>query len=120
RREHGARDLGLRSADDRELARRREVKVERAEKVAERGRRLREHPRSETEDADGALLHLVVAVDAREPEEDVREHRVARRRRVVVELLLPADEPLPVGRRVEEAAAFIVAKELDGEQGQAA
>ena len=35
---------------------------------------------------------------------------------MIVEILLPADEPLPVGRRQEETSALVVAEELDGER----
>ena len=74
----------------------------------------------QAEDADGAPLELVVAVDPREPEQHVREHRVARRRRVVVEVLLARDELLAVRRREEEAAALVVAEELDREEREPA
>ena len=45
----------------------------------------------------------------------MREHRVAGRDRVVVEVLRPRDEPLAVGRREEEAAVLVVGEELDRE-----
>ena len=45
-----------------------------------------------------------------------REHRVARRRRVVVEILLPRDERLAVDRRQEEAAVHVVGEEIDRKQ----
>ena len=51
----------------------------------------------------------------REPQQDVREHRVAGRERVVVELLRPRDQLLAVGGREEEAAALLVGEELDRE-----
>ncbi len=79
-----------------------------------RGTRSRDEP----QDADSAPFELVVAVDPRQPEQHVREHRVARRRRVVVELLRAHDERLAVGRREEEAATLVVGEELDGEQRQ--
>src|SRR5207248_2615678 len=104
--------------DDRQLARGREVEVERAQEMAERGRRLRQWPSGEAEDADGVPLELVVAEDAREPERDEGEHRVAGRSRVIVELLLPAHELLAVRGRVEETASLLVAEQLDGEQRQ--
>ena len=59
----------------------------------------------ETQHRDAALLELVVAPDPAEPEQDVGEHRVAARRRVVVELLLARDQLLAVARCLEEAAA---------------
>src|SRR5581483_8237770 len=99
---------------DRELARRSEVEVERAERPAEGGRRARQKVADEPERAERLPLELVVAPDPREPEEDEREHRVAGRRRVVVERLLARDELLPVRRREEEAAALVVAEQLDG------
>ena len=70
--------------------------VERAQHVAERRRRSAERVAHEPEDADGAPLELVVAVDPREAEEDESEHRAAGRRRLVVEVLLPRDELLAV------------------------
>ena len=63
-------------------------------------------------------LELVVAVDPREPDQHVREHRVAGRQRVVVELLRPRDEALAVGRREKEAAVLVVGEELDREPGE--
>ena len=110
-----ARDLGVGVADDRELAMRREVLVERDEQPAERGRRPRERVAHEAEHGDAAALELVVAPDAREPQQDVREHRVAARRGMVVELLLARDELLAVGGRLEEAAALVVGEQLDRE-----
>ena len=96
------------------------MEVERAEEVAERGRRLRQEMRRKAEDSDGLSFHVVVAVDPREPKEHVRQHRVPGRRRMVVELLLAVDEPLAVGGRVEEAAVFRVAEQLHGQQRQPA
>jgi hypothetical protein len=58
-------------------------------------------------------LELVVAPDPTEPQKDEGEHRAPGRRRVVVERLLPRDEPLAVGRREEEAGPLRVAEELD-------
>ena len=72
----------------------------------------------EPQHADGSLLELVVPVNPREPQEEVREHRVARGRRVVVELLLAVDELLAVGRRVEEAAVLLVGEELRRKDGE--
>src|SRR6266545_3340899 len=61
---------------DRLLAGRREVELERAEEVADSRRRpLEEGPR-EAEDADRPVLHLRVAVDAAQPQEDESRHRV--------------------------------------------
>ena len=101
------------AADDRELARRREVEVERAERPAERRRRARQVVADEPQRADRLPLELVVSPDPREPQEDEGEHRVARRDRVVLERLLPRDELLAVGRREEEAAALRVSEERD-------
>src|SRR5205814_4322237 len=106
-------DVRLRTADDRELARRREMEVERAERPAERARRPREEITHEAEPANRRPLELVVAPDPREPQEDEGEHRASGGRRVVVERLLPRDELLAVGRREEEAAASRVGEELD-------
>ena len=75
--ELAARDRVLRRADHRDLARRRKVEVEPAERPAERSRRPRDHRRHEAEDGDRPPLELVVAVQAREPQEHEREHRVA-------------------------------------------
>ena len=101
------------AAEDRELARRREVEVERAERPAERRRRARQVIADEPERPDRLPLELLVSPDPREPQEDEREHRVARRDRVVLERLLPRDELLAVGRREEEAAALVVSEERD-------
>ena len=95
------------------------MEVERAERPAERGRRPRHEIADEAQDGDGMPLELVVAVDPRQPQEDVREHRVAGRRRVVVEILRARDERLAVGGREEEAAALVVGEELDGESREA-
>src|SRR5215218_5455807 len=65
------------------------------------------------EDPDRAALKLRIAVDAREPEEEIRQNRVARRRGVIVEALLPRDQPLAVGGGEEEAAALGVGEKLD-------
>ena len=48
----------------------------------------------------------------------MREHRVAGRKRMVVELLRPRDELLAVGGREEEAAVLLVGEELDREPRQ--
>src|SRR5205814_1175456 len=72
----------------------------------------------ETEDPGGQALELVVAPDPSQSEQHVREHRVSRRGRVVVELLLARHEPLAVRGRKEEAAVFPVDEELDRESGQ--
>ena len=66
-----------------------------------------------------APFELVVAVDARQAEQAVREHRVTGRDRAVVEILRPGDELLSVYRGHEEAAAVVVREQLDGEQRQA-
>ena len=92
------------------------MQVERDEPPAERRRRALER----VAEAAGAPttprpLELVVAVDPREPQQHVGEHRVAARRRVVVEVLLADDQLLAVGGRLEEAAVLVVAEELDRE-----
>src|SRR5579885_2808205 len=101
----GDRRCGV--ADDRELTVRREVLVERHEHPAERRRDPRQAAADQPEHGDAAPLELVVAPDPCEPQKDVREHRVAARRRMVVDLLLAGDERLAVGGRVEEPAPFV-------------
>ena len=118
--ERGLRHVVGGRADDRDLARRREVEVESTKGPAERGRRPRHEVADEPQDGDGVALELVVAVDPREAQQHVREHRVAGRRRVVVEVLRAHDERLAVGGREEEASALVVAEQLDGEQREAA
>src|SRR5690349_24091140 len=86
--------------------------------MAKRARRPRNRVANQPEDAGGAALELVISPDPAQPEQDVREHRVPRGCRVVVELLLPRDQLLAVGRREEETASFLVGKELDGEPGE--
>ena len=103
-------------ADDRHLAMRREVLVERDEQPAERRRRARQRVAHEAQHRDAAPLQLVVAPDAREPQQHVGEHRVAARRRMVVELLLARDELLAVARRLEEAARVVVGEQVDRER----
>ena len=93
---------------------------ERAERPAEAGRRARHQVTREAQHRHGVALELVVAVDAREPQEDVREHRAARRDRVVVEILRPHDELLAVGGREEEASPLGVCEQLDGEEREPA
>src|SRR3954463_6726853 len=92
------------------------MEVERAQRVAERRRRVRELWGEEPEHADRATLELVVRPQPRKPEQDEREHRVPGRRRMVVEVLLAADQPLAVDRRQEETAALVVAEELHRQQ----
>ncbi len=94
---------------------RREVLVERDEHPAEGRRHPHERVADEPQDDDAALLELVVAPDPAEPKQDVREHRVAARRRLVVELLLARHQLLAVARRLEEPAALLVAEEVDRE-----
>ena len=113
--EGGARDLGVGRADDRDLLARREVEVERDERPAEGRRDLGERAHDQPEHRDRALLEQVVAVDAGEPQQDVGEHRVPARRRMVVEALLARDELLAVRRRLEEAAVLLVEEELERE-----
>src|SRR3954468_322508 len=92
------------------------MEVERAQRMAERRRRVGDLRSDEPEHADRATLELVVAPQSRKPEQDEREHRVPGRRRMVVEVLLAADQPLAVDRREEETAALVVAEELDRQQ----
>ncbi len=89
------------------------MKVERAERPAERRRRTRQVVADEPERPDRLPLELLVAPDPREPQEDESEHRVTRRDRVVLERFLPRDELLTVGRRQEEAAALLVSEQRD-------
>ena len=96
--------------------RRRQVEVERVQRAPNSVGRARRGRAEQAEHADGAPLELVVAVDPREPQQDVGEHRVPRRHRVVDEVLLARDQPLAVGGREEEAAALVVAEQLDREQ----
>ena len=96
------------------------MEVEGAERPAEPGGRARHEIADEPQDGDGVPLELVVAVDPCEAQQHVREHRVAGRRRVVVEVLRAHDERLAVGRREEEAAALVVSEQLDREQRQPA
>src|SRR5206468_1825010 len=111
--ERRAGDLRVGAANDRELAWRREVEVERAERPAEGARRSREEVAHKAERSDRRPLELVVAPDPREPQEDEGEHRAPGGRRVVVECLLPRDELLSVRRCEEEAAVSRVGEELD-------
>src|SRR4051812_31437622 len=92
------------------------MEVERAQRMTERRRRVRALWGDDPEHADRATLELVVRPQPRKPQQDEREHRVPGRRRMVVEILLAADEPLAVDRRQEETAAFVVAEELDAQQ----
>src|SRR5712691_6040349 len=112
-REGGASDLGVRTADHRQLPRGREMKIEGVEGMAERVWGLRQKARDEAEDADRLALQFWLAPQPREAQQHVREHRVPRRRRIVVEVLLAADELLAVAWREEEAAAFVVAEQRD-------
>ena len=119
RRERRAGDLVLRRADDRQLPRRREVEVERAERPAERRRDpARGSCASSRSTPDRLALELVVAVDPRKPQQHEREHRVPRRHRVVVEVLLARDQLLRVVGGHEEAAALLVGEELDRQPGE--
>src|SRR5437773_5026925 len=84
--ESGARDLGVRPADDGQLAGRGEVEIKRVQSVAKRRRRLRQEAGDEAENTDRPALELWIAPEPRESQEHVREHRVPRRCRVVVEI----------------------------------
>ena len=117
-----------RSTRDRRVRRRRRSRSRGAARGAGRARRAssrtptalaRAESRTSAQHRDAALLELVVAPDAREPQEHIREHRVAARRRMVVELLLARDQLLAVDRRLEEAATLVVGEELDRERGEA-
>src|SRR5262249_2549354 len=87
----------------------------RDEPPAERRGDPAHQPREEPQYRFAATLELGVAPDPGEAQEDVREHGVPARRRVIVEVLLARDEPLAVDRRLEEAAAPVVFEELDRE-----
>ena len=90
------------------------MEIERVECMSERGRGARKEWSDEPEDADRLPLELLVTPEPRKAEQHVGEHRVSRRRRVIVEVLLPRDELLPVPRREEETAVGGVAEEIDG------
>ena len=104
--ERRACDRAVDRPDDRDLAGRREPQVERAQHPAERARCAAEHRLDEPQHRHGLALELVVAPDPPEAEQDVREHRVARRDRVVVEALRARDELLAARRGEEEAAVL--------------
>src|SRR6185437_2622923 len=87
---------------------------ERVECMSERGRGARKEWSDEPEDADRLPLELLVAPEPGKAEQHVGKHGVSRRRRVIVEVLLPRDELLSVPRREEEAAVGGVAEEIDG------
>src|SRR6476646_9747798 len=87
--------------------------------MPERRRRTRDGSVDEPEDSDRAALELVVPVDARQAKQHRGEHRVARRRRVVLEVLLARDELLAVDGREVEAAALVVPEEVDRESREA-
>ena len=91
------------------------MEVECAERPPESGGRALERGPHEAEHRDRVALQLVIAVDSREPDQHVREHRVAGGERVVVELLRPRHEALAVGRGEKEAAVLLVGEELDRE-----
>ena len=61
-----------------------------------------------TVDAGTEFLELIVTPDPPQPQQHVREHRVPRRERVVVEIFRPSDKLLAVARREEEAAVLLV------------
>src|SRR5581483_5775674 len=63
-------DVRFRAADDRELAPRRKVEIERTERPAERLRRAREQVANEAQGSHRLPLELLVAPDPREPQED--------------------------------------------------
>ena len=94
------------------------MEVECAERVPERRRGLSELRSDEAKDRDCAPCEIVVAPQAREPQQDVGEHRVARRCRMVVEVLLATHEPLAVRGRQEEPPTLVVRKQLDGEESE--
>src|SRR5205823_9225482 len=110
--ERRAGAVALGRAGDGDLARRREIEVERAQRPAERGGRAWQRVAHEAQDAGRTPLEVVLAPDTGEPDQDEREHRVAGRRRIVVEVLAARDELLAVGGRQEEAAPFVVREEL--------
>src|SRR6476620_2974035 len=90
------------------------MEVECVECMSERARGARKEWSDEPEDADRLPLELLVAPEPGEAEQHIGEHGVSRRRRVIVEVLLPRDELLSVPRREEEAAVGGVAEEIDG------
>src|SRR5205823_14310247 len=112
-------DLAGGRTEDRDLAWRRQVEVERVQRPGELRRRPAEARAGQPEHADSPPLQLVVAVDPPEPQQDVGEHRVPRRDRVVDQLLLARDQLLASGGREEEAAVLVVAEELHREQSEA-
>src|SRR5205823_2283406 len=99
--------------DDRDLAWGGEVKVERAERVAEGRRSPRECRPDQAKDAHGPSLELVVAEDPGETEQDVGEHRVAGGGRVVVEVLLARHQLLSVRGREVETTPLLVREQVD-------
>ncbi len=121
RRQRGARDLVRGRADDRQLARRREVQVERAERPAERGR-------------DPAQVGVQRVAGRRPPGARARRRRrsaraAAARTRASSSATGPGCRRDPsCGRRaarrraavMEEAAALLVGEELDRQPGQPA
>src|SRR5262249_39483288 len=113
--ERGARNGIAGGADHGDLAMRREQLLERHEHPPERARSDLERVADETNRRRGTELELVVAPEAREAKQDVREHRIAAGGRMTVQLLLPGHELLAVDRRLEEAAV-LVAEVLDREQ----
>ena len=95
------------------------MQVEGDERPAEGRRDAGRRDRDELERRSAPALERLVAPDPREPHEHVGEHRVAARRRVVVEVLLARDQLLAVDRRREEAAVLLVDEEVDGQAGEA-
>ena len=97
-----------------------EVQVERAERPAERAGCALEHGATSRSTATARRSSSSSPQIRAEPQQHVREHRVAGRDRVVVEVLRARDELLAVGGREEEAAALVVGEQLDREQREPA
>ena len=91
------------------------MEIERRQRVTEGRGRLRDDARDVPEHVHGQPLQRGVTPDSPQPKQDVGEHGVAGRRRIVVELLLPADELLAVDGREKESAPLIVGEQLHGQ-----
>ena len=76
-------------------------------------RLLRRDPVQQPQDAHRALLVLVLAGQRGEPQQPVSGARVARRNRVVLEVLPARDEPLVVRGGLEESAPLLVGEARD-------
>src|SRR5262249_27260885 len=115
--ERGLGDLVIRPADQCELARGRQVEVERGERVAVGAGRARNRVADQAEHSRRLPLQLVFPPDPAAQDQHERKHRVPGRGRVVVELLLARHQLLTVGRRKKDPAALAIGEELYGEPG---